>query len=58
VLLGKMSKIMGLNAKTDRSSQGGKGSSQFPFRSTIQLKPGIRIDMARLSTGKGAGGGE
>ena len=47
VLLGKMSKIMSLNAMTDRSSQGGKGSSKFPFRSTLQLKPGVRIDMGQ-----------
>mmetsp|Transcript_22516 Transcript_22516/g.55729 ORF Transcript_22516/g.55729 Transcript_22516/m.55729 type:complete len:263 (-) Transcript_22516:437-1225(-) len=47
VLLGKMSKIMGLSAMNDRSSQGGKGASQFPFRSTLQLKPGVRIDMGQ-----------
>mmetsp|Transcript_39159 Transcript_39159/g.97000 ORF Transcript_39159/g.97000 Transcript_39159/m.97000 type:complete len:255 (-) Transcript_39159:278-1042(-) len=47
VLLGKMSKIMGLNAMADRSSQGGNSKAQFPFRSTLQLKPGMRIDMGQ-----------
>ena len=31
----------------DRSSMGGKGAAQFPFRSTLQLKPGVRIDMGQ-----------
>ena len=39
-----MSKIMGLDAKNDRSALGGRQASQFLFRSTIQLKPGVRID--------------
>ncbi len=39
-----MSKIMQQNPTTARSALGGRHSEQFPFRSTLQLKPGVRLD--------------
>jgi len=47
VLLEKMSKIMRQDPTEARSSQGARNSEQFPFRSTLQLKPGVRIDTAQ-----------
>ena len=44
VLLEKMSKIMRQNPTQARSALGGRHSEQFPFRSTLQLKPGVRVD--------------
>jgi len=47
VLLEKMSKIMRQDPGDARSSHGGHHTEQFPFRSTLQLKPGVRIDMTQ-----------
>ncbi|KAK3266005.1 hypothetical protein CYMTET_25348 [Cymbomonas tetramitiformis] len=47
VLLEKMSKIMRQDPGDARSSHGGSHTEQFPFRSTLQLKPGVRIDMTQ-----------
>jgi len=44
VLLEKMTKIMKQNPMRARSALGGRHISQFPFRSTLQLKPGVRVD--------------
>eukprot|EP00976_Prorocentrum_cordatum_P020853 423671-Prorocentrum_minimum.AAC.2 len=47
ILLEKMSKIMRQDPGDARSAHGGHHTEQFPFRSTLQLKPGIRIDMTQ-----------
>lgn len=47
VLLEKMSKIMRQDPGDARSCHGGHHTEQFPFRSTLQLKPGIRVDMTQ-----------
>mmetsp|Transcript_17504 Transcript_17504/g.29382 ORF Transcript_17504/g.29382 Transcript_17504/m.29382 type:complete len:250 (+) Transcript_17504:233-982(+) len=47
ILLEKMSKIMRQDPGDARSSHGGHHTEQFPFRSTLQLKPGIRCDMTQ-----------
>eukprot|EP00241_Pyramimonas_parkeae_P010770 CAMPEP_0114248658 /NCGR_PEP_ID=MMETSP0058-20121206/13697_1 /TAXON_ID=36894 /ORGANISM="Pyramimonas parkeae, CCMP726" /LENGTH=224 /DNA_ID=CAMNT_0001362093 /DNA_START=367 /DNA_END=1041 /DNA_ORIENTATION=- len=47
VLLEKMSKIMRQDPGDARSAHGGHHTEQFPFRSTLQLKPGVRIDMTQ-----------
>lgn len=47
VLLEKMSKIMRQDPTEARSAQGSRNSEQFPFRSILQLKPGMRIDTAQ-----------
>jgi len=47
VLLEKMSKIMRQDPGDARSSHGGSHTEQFLFRSTLQLKPGVRIDMTQ-----------
>jgi hypothetical protein len=47
VLLEKMSKIMRMDPGDARSCHGGHHTEQFPFRSILQIKPGIRVDMTQ-----------
>lgn len=47
MLLEKMSKIMRQDPGDARSCHGGHHTEQFLFRSTLQIKPGIRVDMTQ-----------
>lgn len=42
-----MSKIMRMDPGDARSCHGGHHTEQFPFRSILQIKPGIRVDMTQ-----------
>lgn len=44
VLLSKMSAIMKQNPIGSLSATGGRTSDRFPFRSLLQLKPGLKLD--------------